>query len=127
MIKTKISNAYAALAADRLIDLKKDSGSNPWPVIDEILKLWKKSRSEEFKSYLVELDNIKKTRKVTKGFSGVSKDKSKASYTVYIADIPEFVIKAIRMVYDPEELPMTKEFFTEFTKRYPAFKVAKKT
>jgi len=112
------------MAADRLIELKKKSGSNPWPVIEECIRIWDSQGFNTWKSYLVYIDNIKKTRKDPKYAS--TYDPHYKGYLRYTLDIPDMVMKMIRILYTPDELPMNREFFNEWARRLPKFKVAEK-
>lgn len=115
-------------AANRLQQLKKESGSNPWPVINECFKIWEQTHPSKYDSYLTYLDDIKDTRKITavgnKYFTGVSKA-TNGQITSYVADMPKQVMYMIRAVYDSDELPMNKQFWTEFIKRFPKYAVRK--
>lgn len=125
-VKRKIS---VVSAANKLATLKKQSGSNPWPVIEECFIIWEKTHPSKYDSYLLYLDDIKTSRNVTtvgnSQFTGVQRSKDGAINS-YVADIPKQVMHMIRAVYDPNELPMNKEFWTEFIKRYPHYAIRKK-
>lgn len=113
-------------AVERLVKLKESSGSNPWPVIDEILKMWenKAKRANQWKSYLFELESTRETRK--NEYAASDADPVHGGILRYTLDMPEFVYYAIRMLYTPDELPTNKGFYREFANRYPKMKVAEK-
>ena len=111
-------------AVDYLYRLKKVSGSDPWPVIDGVIKVWEESHPKEWQAYIVELKDIKRTRKDPTFAS--SYDKKNGAYLRYTLDIPEKIIKMIRTIYNPDELPMNKEFFVEFARKFKRFQVAEK-
>lgn len=119
----KLRNAEDVIAADHLIKLKRDNSNNVWVVIDGIIKMWKKKNPNRWKSYLV---NIKDLRDTRKNEYGASEDKETGGYLRYTVDVPEQVVYMIRTLYTPNELPMSKEFWREFGRRYPAFRVAEK-
>lgn len=110
-------------AADKLLKMK--AKHNVWTVIKEVLKIWSELNPKQYKSHLVEVSDVKKSRKTTsvgsKHFSGISK--AGGSYNAYLLDIPEKVIYMIRTIYSPEELPFDKKFYKEFARRFPAYKV----
>lgn len=108
----------------RLLDLKKKSGSDPWPVIEACLKVWSDSKPNTWESFLYEIEQTRETRKDPKFGSTV--DKSTGATLRYTLDIPEKVIYMLRVLYTPEELPMNKDFFIAFAQRFPKFKVAEK-
>ena len=121
--KKKLSDIRAV---DNLFRLKQANGGNPWPVIEEILKLWeaKAKRLNQWNSYLFNLESTKETRK--NKFAASKADPVHGGILRYILDIPEFVVYAIRMVYNADELPMDKRFNEEFARRFPNFQVAEK-
>ena len=101
---------------------------NPWEVIEEVIKIWGKKDPTNWKSYIVRIKELRDSRKVTtvgtKQFRGVSRDdKKNGAMLSYTLDIPEWVIFAVRKLYNSSELVMDKEFFNEFARRFPAFKV----
>jgi len=112
------------LAADSLIELKKKSGTNPWPVIEKAIEIWASREPGTWKSYLVRLDNVRNTRKDKK--FGSTYDKYYGGYLRYTLDIPEKVIYMLRVLYTPDELPMNKTFFNEWARRFPKMKIAEK-
>lgn len=120
-IKRKIKDVAAV---ERLFSLKEKSGSNPWPVIEQCIKIWESSEPNTWDSYLYHLESTRETRKDQK-FASVH-DKKNDGFLRYTLDIPEKVLFMIRCVYDADELPMNKEFFQSFAQRFPKFKIAEK-
>lgn len=108
------------MTADRLIDLKARNTNDIWVVVDEIIKIFKSKRPKEWRAYITEVEEIRDTRADKFG----SNKKAGLRYTV---DCPEFVVKALRFLYDPEELPMDKEFWRIFWERYPIFRVSERS
>ena len=104
--------------------LKKESGSNPWPVIEKIMDFWREQKPLQWQSYLFDLGKIRDSRKDKKFAS--TKDKVTGGTLRYTLDLPQPVMFMIRMMYSPEELPMHRDFNLEFAKRYPIHKVAEK-
>lgn len=113
-------------AVERLFNLKEKSGSDPWPVIEEILKMWEKKarKANQWDSYLIELQSTRETRK--NQFAASDADDVHGGILRYTLDIPEWVAYAIRMLYTPEELPMNRDFYHAFADRFPKMKVAEK-
>lgn len=111
-------------AVEHLFKLKEKNGANPWPVIENIIDIWVQKRPKEWQSYLIDLEKTRKTRKDSKYAS--TYDKKHGGYLRYTLDIPETVIYMIRAVYSPDELPMNKKFFHEWSRRFPKMKVAQK-
>ena len=116
-IRYKTSNL---LSVERLFKLKEKSGSNPWPVIEECLKIWVETNPTQYNSFLVDVTDMKQTRR--NKFAS-----SKTEMYRYTLDLPEKVYHMIRCIYSVEELPMDdKRFFREWAKRFPTMKVAEK-
>ena len=111
-------------AVDRLVKLKQQNGSDPWPVIEECIKIWHERRPKEWNSYLVELGQLRSSRKDRKFAS--TYDKVTGGYLRYTLDIPEMVMKMIRCIYSPEELDMNRDFFRVWARKYPSMKIAEK-
>ena len=108
------------LFIEHIENLKRKSGSNPWPVIDAIIELWKGQPRNQWKSYLHRLDDVRDTR-ADKKFG-----QSRSGMFRYTLDIPQKIMFLIRKIYSDEELPMTKEFFRAFARKYPYFTIAEK-
>jgi hypothetical protein len=119
------SNVNDVAAADALIRLKKKSGSNPWPVIEKCLEIWEKKHPQKYQSYVLYLDTIRETRKDKK--FGSTTDAATGGILRYTIDFPVHVMQMIRVMYSPDELPMNKEFFDAFGKRFPKFRIAEKS
>ena len=113
-------------AVERLITLKKKSGTSPWPVIEECIKIWEDKKPLEWKSFLFEVANVRDSRANKFASSDPKKDKVHGGQLRYILDIPDFVMFLIRRVYSVDELPMTKQFLYEFARRFPKLRVAEK-
>ena len=127
-----LKDARTVAYANELLALKDKSiieeANGIWIVIRRIINIWKETHPKQWKSYLFELDNVRETRLDSKfGLSRNSKmyhgDRGNMRYTL---DIPEAIYDMIRAVYNAEELPMDKEFFSRFARKFPIFKVAEK-
>ena len=111
-------------ATERLLKLKETSGSNVWPVIEECIKIWSSSAPNTWRSFLYEIEQTRETRKDQE--FGSSVDKSTGQMLRYTLDIPEKVMYMLRVLYTPDELPMSRDFYIAFAKHFPAFKIAEK-
>lgn len=107
-------------AVAQLEELKRKNQANPWPVIEKCLEIWAATTPGAWDSYLIRLDDIRETRQ-DKKFG-----ESKTGMYRYTLDIPQKVMFMIRCLYSDEELPMNKQFFREFARRFPKMKVAEK-
>ncbi len=97
------------VAVEKLEKLKRDSGSSPWPVIEQCFKMWEKTRPTEYESYLIYIQDLRETRKDKK--FGSSTDKVTGGIIRYTVDVPKKVMDMIRAIYSPQELPMDKKDF----------------
>lgn len=120
----KYAPAKNVQAADKLLKLKSEN--KLWEVVEECFKIWADKHPKQWKSFLFHLRDVKESRKRTKGFSGVSRDKETGGYIEYTLDIPQDVIYMLRVIYSPDELPMDKKFFRELGRRFPKFRVSRK-
>ena len=109
---------------ERITKLKQTSGSNPWPVIEACFDYWALQSPKRYRSFLISIDNTRKTRKDPKFAS--TYDKEHGGYLRYTLDIPEEIMLMIRCIYNVDELPMDKEFFNNFAKHLPRFMIAQK-
>ena len=123
-IKRKLSDLNAV---ERLFTLKEKNGSNPWPVIEECVSIWERTNPNEWKSFLFEIEETRKSRRDKFASSDPRKDKKHGGILRYTLDIPEKVMFMIRCIYSPQELDMgTSEFVIAWAKKFPKMKVAEK-
>lgn len=116
-IGNRLLPAHAVNMADHLIKLKTQNPLDIWVVVDAVLEAWKQVAPREWDSFIVSTEATRGTRANKHG----SNDKEGLRYTV---DMPEWVMAVMRQLYTPDELPMDKEFFKRFWRRYPAFRVS---
>ena len=109
---------------EQVCKLKDKSGSNPWPVIEECLNFWASQNPMRYKSFLIDVDETRQTRKDRK--FGSSYHKETNSTLRYTLDIPQEVILMIRCIYTANQLPMNRDFYQEFARKFPKMKVAEK-
>ena len=119
----KYAPAKNVQAADKLLKLKKEN--KLWEVVEECFNIWSKKNKGEWKAFLFHVEEVRETRKRTKGFRGVTKGKD-GGYIEYTIDIPQDVIYMLRVLYTPDELPMNKQFFRSLAKKFPKFRVSGK-
>ena len=110
---------------EKYATLKKKSGSSPWPVIEEAIRDWHKASPKEWEAFLISVQSLRETRKDPKFAS--TTDKVTGGILRYTLDIPFPVMKIIRAVYNVDELPMNREFFQIFARKFPQFRIAEKT
>ena len=103
--------------------LKKKSGSNPWPVINLLIKAWADRAPDEVTAQHIVIKEYRSTLIDPK--FGQTKG-GKEFGRRFVVDFPEKLMLMIRSVYSSEELPTDSKFFSEFAKRYPFFKIPDK-
>lgn len=116
-LTNRLVDINTSAAVDRLLTLRNTKSQ--WDVIDEVIKIWYTTHPKEWKSHLIEMKDLKETRK--NKFAS-TKDKSLR----FILDIPEKVILIIRKLYSTDECPMDKRWMLKFARRYPKFVVAER-
>jgi hypothetical protein len=111
---------YAVSSADHLFQMKENN--DVWAVIEEVVKIWAASRPNEYQSYVIDLTDTKELM-YDKEF-GLTKERG-SNLRRYL-DIPDTVMKMIRIIYNNEELPMDKKFFHKWSKKFPKMTVVNK-
>lgn len=110
-------------AVERLERLKETSGSDPWPVIEECIRVWEAKHPSAYKSFLINVDNKRKSR--ANKYSSVY-DKKNGGYLRFTIDFPQDVVYMLRCLYTADELVMDKAFWHTLARKFPRFKVAEK-
>lgn len=121
-IAGKIRRASDIISAENIIELKKKSGGDPWPVIDRLIEMWRERTPSEFKAFKLHLQWSREDLKDRK--FGQTSDKNMDRRLIVI--IPQSVHLMIRSIYSPQELAFSKEFFKHFAKRYNMFQIPDK-
>ena len=116
----KIRNNHDVLFAEMAIQLKKNKGV--WDVIEFLLKRWMSDSPDEVKAFKVHIDNTRSDQ-IDKEF-GQTRDKTMDRRLVVV--FPFELQRMIRALYPATELKMDTEFFNEFAKRFPAFRIPEK-
>lgn len=114
----KLVDSKIYMAAEHLLELSKTKGL--WVVIKEIIKVWKATNPAKYQASLISFEDVKQSR--ANEFAS-TKDKSLR----YLLDIPNDIMRMIRILYPVEVLPMDKKFFREMASRFPEFRVPEKT
>lgn len=103
--------------------IKKRKNSDPWSVIDELVKYWARRTPENVKAVMINVDQYKeqiKDKEFGQTFGGTDMERR------FTLSFPYDLMMLIRTQYKSSELPFDRKFYREFAKRYPAFKVAEK-
>lgn len=118
----KWAPAKTVSAADTLLEMRKTK--DPWEVIAAVVKMWSETNPREYESFVYTLDKTKESRKVTKGFRGVSYDKATGGHLQYKLDIPVKVVYLIRRLYP--DMNMDKAFYAKWAKVFPKMVIMEK-
>jgi hypothetical protein len=111
-----IDSSYVSFV-DKVMKTRNELGL--WETIDLLVDYWSKENPTVYDSFVIEVGKKRDTRATEYG-----SDKNKNLRSVL--DIPDRLIRMIRVIYNSEELKMDKEFFNKFWKRYAVFRVAEK-
>ena len=96
---------------------------DPWVIIDDLVNLWAKKETDEAQAIVINVDQYREMQQdKTFGTTKLGKDQERRFKLAF----PRTLQLMIRSLYKSEELPFDSKFFTEFGKRYPAFKIAEK-
>lgn len=117
----KIREAGDVELAEKVLEYKNEKG--PWKTIELLVNAWAKKTPEDFQGFKVQLDDTRAglfDRKFgqTKG----GKDHARRLTMIF----PEKLFWLIRSIYKADELPMNREFYNEFLRRFPFFMIPEK-
>lgn len=103
--------------------MKLRSNKDPWAVIDELVRYWVKNAPEEVEALKINISDAQEIL-VDKKFGQTKggRDMERRFQLIF----PSGLQALIRGVYKSEELPFDREFYREFSKKYPGFRVAQK-
>lgn len=107
--------------ADQVTKLRKKG--DVWGVIDLLVEAWVKRAPEESEALKIDIADQQEMM-VDKEFGQTmgGKDMDRRLQVIF----PMTLDLLIRTQYKAKELPFNAEFYREFAKRYPGFKVAEK-
>lgn len=114
---TTVKMEHLALA-DKLIELKNTQG--PWEVMDAIVEAWAKTRPTEYKSLVIEINDTKENTYNEFGES----EGGRFRRTI---DLPVYVERMFRILYQGTDFQFDKKFYRQVWKRYPIFRVSKRS
>lgn len=101
--------------------IKTKNAGGHWAVIDKMINAWAKRAPDDVKAIEINIKQYKETLEDKKfGQTTGGKDQERR----FKLSFPYALMMMIRGVYKAEELQMDEDFFDEFAKRYPYFKVA---
>ncbi len=107
--------------AEQIIEKRNKKG--PWEVIDDLVKVWSERSPENVKAIGINVDQYRETQKDKKyAQTKLGQDQERR----FLLSFPYDLMMMIRSQYKAQELPFDKQFFRDFAKRYPAFRVPEK-
>ncbi len=115
----KIRNIADVELAEDII--KKRNERDPWEVIDSLVKLWAERAPEDVEAMRINVEQYRETLADKRFGQTLGGKVQERRFTLAF---PRTLMWMIRSQYKVEELPFDKEFYHEFGKRYPFFKVA---
>lgn len=119
--KGRILDAERVELADRVMELKNKK--DVWLVINELVNYWIKTTPEDVEAVKMNISDARENLTDKKyGETKGGKDFDRRFQLIF----PTRLNLLIRAVYPAEELPMDRQFYRDFAKRYPGFKIAEK-
>lgn len=119
--KGRILDAERVELVDKIMELKNKK--DHWLVIDELVNFWIKTTPEDVEAIKMNISEAKENLSDKKyGTTKGGKDFERRFQLIF----PTKLNLLIRAVYPPEELPMDRDFYHDFSTRYPGFRVAEK-
>ena len=117
----KVVDLDKADLADRIIELRKKK--DPWVVIDELVKYWVDNSPEEVEATKINITDQREIL-IDKEFGQTTggKDFERRVQLIF----PTSLLLLVRSVYPNDELIMDRQFYRDFAKRYPGFRIAEK-
>lgn len=107
--------------ADRIMKLR--ANKSPWVVIDELVRFWIKNAPEDVEALKINLSDIREIATDKKfGQTKGGTDMERRLQLIF----PMGLQSLIRGIYKSNELPFDRDFYKEFSQKYPGFKVAEK-
>jgi len=117
----KIRSSEDLELADSII---KARAKGPWEVIDLLIQAWLRRSPEEVKAVKIDVSDQREMLIDKKYGTTMGGKDMERRFTLLF---PTSLQSLIRTQYKPEELPFNSGFYREFSKRYPAFKIAENT
>lgn len=105
--------------ADRVVQQKK---VDPWKAIEEMVKGWMERSPEEFQAFKVHLTDTREVQIDPKFGRTRNQDQERRLTLV----LPQALMSMIRSMFKADELQMDKQFYAEFARRFPFFRIPEK-
>ena len=103
--------------------VKTRNQKDHWAVIDKLIKTWEERTPDEVQAIKINLSQYKESLDDKEfGQTRLGKEQERRFSLVF----PLQLQNMIRTLYSADDVPFSKEFYREFSKRYPRFRVAEK-
>ena len=103
--------------------VKTRNQKDHWAVIDKLIKTWEERTPDEVQAIKINLEQYKEGLYDKEfGQTRLGKEQERRFSLVF----PLQLQNMIRTLYSAEDVPFSKEFYRDFAKRYPRFRVAEK-
>ncbi len=110
-------------SVDHLLQLKKTKPF--WEVVSAVIDMWMERDPEQWKSYILHLDAVKKDQKVKNNrWRGVSN--SDGIERSLVVDFPVWIDMCLRVLYKGDDVQFDKKFYRTFAKKFPVFRIREK-
>lgn len=101
--------------------IQKRSNKDPWEVIDDLVHVWAEKSPDDVEAIKINVGQYRESL-VDKKFGQTEHGKDQERR--FNLAFPRTLMLMIRTQYKADELPFDTDFYREFGKRYPYFKVA---
>lgn len=101
--------------------MKARDKKDPWTVIDKLVEIWAKKTPDDVEAMKINLEQYRETQTDKKFATTLGGKEQERRFTL---SFPKNLMLMIRTQYKADELPFDSDFYREFAKRYPFFKVA---
>lgn len=117
----KLHDAASVSLADKILAMKRKGKT--WEIIDEMVSAWiDKNDGREFAAFKAYLNDAREVQQDKKFGRTKNQDQDRR----YVLSMPQELMFMIRSIFKPTELIMDTEFFIDFAKRYPVFRIPDK-
>lgn len=118
----KIRNSDDIELADSILKANKRGGE--WEVIDLLVKAWVKRTPDEVRAIKIDISDRREMLNDKEYGSTMGGNDMERRFTLIF---PSTLQLLIRTQFKADTLPFDRQFYTEFARRYPGFKIANKT
>jgi hypothetical protein len=114
--RTKVRPVWAVGAVDALIEKMNKRGL--WPTVELLITIWLKRNPDKAREFMRAKDDVSRTRDTDTASS------QNLSHR-YLLEVPDEIVTGIDILWG-SKIKDKKEFWRDFAKQFPMFRVAEK-